>query len=839
MGHTGPSPANTEIVKGFFTDGVGRRATQPRPASGQAHLTCPPPPLGLVRPVPAPRAGRNLAPAAAVSAAILAGSSGLPARPPRAPVPALLPGPPQLGGGQLQHSPRAGLAPSPRLIRPGEFSPLPSGLSRWPAQPLPAVAPALESLQTQRFGLLDRDVPQVPVEFEHRGHVVRRHFATSLDPDAAVFVPANPWREVEETLAACPEVWEAVMAEVDPVETAQIPETARPQDCSCHGRRAGSCPTFLASFINTVVRVRAHGVPNVDGARIVLADSHIDPAPWSDLLQGYFDRETLVSGLLFGWDFSTLPDPQPRDAPRNHPSAMDFPEAVDEYVDTECSFSALAGPLPNNLPFKTFRNPLGTVPKAGGKRRIIVDCTQAGRGINEWIPADQHRGKPAKVKLPTSEDICNAIARTRLRFPGQKIFLYKCDFSRYYRQFCACPSHAPFFCFEWRGSLYIDRAWSFGNRGACLASQKYSEAVCWAFRTRVPPSPDTRNSGLACHCAAPCHCGDNIAAAYIDDGIGVAPEQNATWLFNAFVGLVTSLTLSLSSTPGHIMPPSSCCVALGIKYDTINNVVSLPEDKLVALTLLLQEWSGRLSASAKDLATLSGKLLWAAAVVPPGRTFLGRILATKRFADSAGPALARRPIPLDEEIKKDLRWWAVMLRRWNGRSFLQPVLSGDVALDASSGAWFGGGPGVGAYSFISNEFFCTGVPLAMSSWPISDLELLGHVLCCRVWGHKWAGASVSILTDNESCRHLLEKGRSRNPRRLAMARILVQCQFHQNFRVRSDRISTSQNILADRLSRMAQPNAWAEFLEEVSKSSGATPVRISVPDSAFDISGDW
>ena len=146
---------------------------------------------------------------------------------------------------------------------------------------------------------------------------------------------------------------------------------------------------------------------------------------------------------------------------------------------------------------------------------------------------------------------------------------------------------------------------------------------------------------------------------------------------------------------------------------------------------------------------------------------------------------------------------------------------------------------MGAYSFISNEFFCTGVPLAMSSWPISDLELLGHVLCCRVWGHKWAGASVSILTDNESCRHLLEKGRSRNPRRLAMARILVQCQFHQNFRVRSDRISTSQNILADRLSRMAQPNAWAEFLEEVSKSSGATPVRISVPDSAFDISGDW
>ena len=72
-----------------------------------------------------------------------------------------------------------------------------------------------------------------------------------------------------------------------------------------------------------------------------------------------------------------------------------------------------------------------------------------------------------------------------------------------------------------------------------------------------------------------------------------------------------------------------------------------------------------------------------------------------------------------------------------------------------------------------------------------------------------------------------------------MARILVQQQFLQNFRIRSDRISTSQNVLADRLSRLAQPTAWDEFLEEVGKCSGVVPVRVAVPDAAFDISGDW
>ena len=237
-----------------------------------------------------------------------------------------------------------------------------------------------------------------------------------------------------------------------------------------------------------------------DGARIPLVDTHISPQPWADLLVGYFDRQPLLDGLVFGWDFSVKSEPFPRDAPRNHPSATDFPEAVDEYIDTESAWGALAGPLPVNLPFRTFRNPIGTVPKAGGKRRLIVDCSQSGRGVNEYNPANEHRGRPAKIKLPTSEDICRAIARTRLRFPGQRVLLYKCDFSRYYRQFRSCPSLAPYLCIEWNGSLYSDCAWSFGNRGACLSSQRHSEAVCWAYRTRVPPSPGRQNSGLSCTC---------------------------------------------------------------------------------------------------------------------------------------------------------------------------------------------------------------------------------------------------------------------------------------------------------------------------------------------------
>ena len=71
---------------------------------------------------------------------------------------------------------------------------------------------------------------------------------------------------------------------------------------------------------------------------------------------------------------------------------------------------------------------------------------------------------------------------------------------------------------------------------------------------------------------------------YVDDSIGVAPKIHATYVFNTFIKLVDRLGLQLSATPGHITPPASAVVALGLCYDTVSNIVSLPADKLAAIT---------------------------------------------------------------------------------------------------------------------------------------------------------------------------------------------------------------------------------------------------------------
>ena len=86
----------------------------------------------------------------------------------------------------------------------------------------------------------------------------------------------------------------------------------------------------------------------------------------------------------------------------------------------------------------------------------------------------------------------------------KKILIFKINLSRYYRFFVVCPGQTVFLCVRWKDRVYLDRVFSFGNRGACLASQRASHAIAWAFRTQAPAAPGQTNHGINCRCSGPC-----------------------------------------------------------------------------------------------------------------------------------------------------------------------------------------------------------------------------------------------------------------------------------------------------------------------------------------------
>ena len=519
-----------------------------------------------------------------------------------------------------------------------------------------------------------------------------------------------------------------------------VDDSGMPPPCACCSLPLGSCPEYMAEHIATISAVHNSGLPNQDLVRIPLHSVKTDPDTWDRLLTGYFDREAIVAALRYGWDLGLDSSPEPRDAAHNHPSARDQEPSVEKYIQTELAHGCLLGPInPATLPFMVRRAPLATVPKKDSLLyRVITDCTDAGYGINMWIAKHMYRGENWKLSLPTLDDIVDHIQATIDTYPGEDVLGAKLDLSRYFRNIFVDPGQTHLLGIGWKGKTYLDMAFSFGNRRAMVAAQRMSEAIAWVYRTRLPVAPGKENPRRSCTCPDICKCGGNRIKPYVDDFLEMFPRSLAIYLWNLLLDLVQELGLPLSSTPGHVVPPSQQFLGLGWAFDLATNTVAVPEDKLVELQEILGSWEHRCNASLKDLQRLLGKLHFVSQVVRPGRLHVSRMLDTLRRAEHTG-----KPTSLDVEFKLDIAWWTENLRHWSGTSTLRFAdHQNKVATDASTDGALYGGPGLGGYNFITNEWFKCGVPPEMQDWTICDLELAAITICVLLWGHQWAGQKI-------------------------------------------------------------------------------------------------
>ena len=567
---------------------------------------------------------------------------------------------------------------------------------------------------------------------------------------------------------------------------------------------------------------------NMDSLRIPLPRLSFPIPAWRFALQGYFDASEILSFLEYGWDFSFLAPPNPKDASRNLASALSAPDDVDVYVATELAHGALIGPFTKDeIPFPVFRSPVGTVPKVP-VRRTITDCSQLGLGVNAYISAHLHRGKLWQLSLPTTKTIVALIKKCRLRYPGEKLNMFKIDFSRWYRWFGIDVGQAPFFAIGWRDLIYLDAAMSFGNRAAALAAQRVMWSVIWLFRTRIEPAPGVQNSGFACSCPSHCECGDNAPAGYIDDSIVISPQSLASYQFGAFIQLCKNLGLRISSSPGHVSPPASKCVALGILYNLEDNTVSLPPEKVTALLDIIDDWLARTRSTDKQFASLAGKLLNAANVVRSGRLLTSRVLANKRLAASV-----TAPVLIDEACRADLKWWREALHSRNGISFLEHDQDILLAMDASGSGWSEDLPGLAGFNFTTSEYWHGPPPPDLVHLDICDLESLCHVVSCNVWGSSWKQKQVLGQTDNMVSYYLFTNGRSRDDFRLQLARSVASAQVSHEFIWTSQWLSTHDNVIPDALSRWGSQHYRDVFFRECARLK-ITPKKIELHPSFFN-----
>lgn len=260
-----------------------------------------------------------------------------------------------------------------------------------------------------------------------------------------------------------------------------------------------------------------------------------------------------------------------------------------------------------------------------------------GGSVNDSIPTDEYSLK--YMSVDTAMDAVMTL--------GHGALMAKVDIKSAFRICPVRPEDWLYLGMHWKGHYYFDKVLPFGLRSAPYIFNCLADAVSWILQN---------NYGIE-HMY---HCPDDFLT------VGATDTQEC----HSNLLLIRELFghLKIPIADDKLEGPATLIVFLGILLDTIRLEARLPPDKLAQMKTELVKWLSRESCTKHELQSLIGLLSFAAKVVPPGRTFLHRMIHTSMLA-----LCSEDSIPLNEQFTKDLAWWHNFINQWNGRSFFMDI----------------------------------------------------------------------------------------------------------------------------------------------------------------------
>ncbi|XP_063059122.1 uncharacterized protein LOC134452589 [Engraulis encrasicolus] len=457
---------------------------------------------------------------------------------------------------------------------------------------------------------------------------------------------------------------------------------------------------------------------------------------------------------------------------RNLRSALSEPDVVTDLLSKELNKGYIVGPF-SAPPFNPFRvNSLGVATrKYSGKKRLIFDMSSphsdSWASVNETIPLE-----PFSLHYATVDHAIRLI-----KIAGRGAHLAKADITDAFKTMPIHPADWPLFCVKWQSSFYFAVRLTFGCRSSPHIFNNLSEALCWILLNvcKLPfvlhllddflliDFPSIPNSTAL----------DTLRSVFRDVGVPLSPEKT--------LGPCTSLEF------------------LGIVLDSVAMRASLPEEKLSRIRDICASLSANEIMTKRDLLSLLGHLNFAMRIIPHGRSFIARILD---LAHSV-PNLAD-PITLDQGCRSDLSFWLKLINDWNGISFFyndfaESSPSLELYTDAAPSVGFGG--------FHKGEWFADKWPeeflVFTSGYESSALfEMYPIVVACVLWGSGWRRKRITFFCDNAAVVAIINKGRSKCPKLMALVRRLTWQSVIGNFVFSAAHVPGHSNVMADSLSRL-------------------------------------
>jgi hypothetical protein len=343
------------------------------------------------------------------------------------------------------------------------------------------------------------------------------------------------------------------------------------------------------------------------------------------------------------------------------------------------------------------------------------------------------------------------------------------DLSNAYRFVPVHPDDQPLLGIFWQGCTYLDGALPFGLQSVAKIFNAVADFLAWILYYE----------------------GVLILIHYLDDFLFFGPQGS---------GIASTTRRVVESVFGRLRVPiathksegpTTRLTFLGICIDTMLFQLSLPEDKVTRLRVLLRQWRSRKCCTKKELQSLVGHLSYAESVIRPGRFFLRNLFSL--LSKLSNPNHWAR---LNLETRADLAWWQVLLDKWNGISFFPPAAPTVHVYSDASGSF-----GCGAINPETDAWFQLPWTPAWSDTGIAVKELIPIVLAALLWGRQWSGKHVCFHCDNEAVVTIIGKRHAKHPSLSQLLRCLFFYASIFHFRFSASHIPGMNNTVADAISR--------------------------------------
>ena len=384
--------------------------------------------------------------------------------------------------------------------------------------------------------------------------------------------------------------------------------------------------------------------------------------------------------------------------------------------------------------------------------------------------------------------------------------LYKRDLKRAYRQIPIDPGDINLLGVSWRNCVFIDRVAPFGLRSAAMMCQRTTSAVKYIFK----------------------EWGFEIVN-YLDDFAGAETVAQANIAFLTLASLFKYLGLEESQEKA--CTPCTSMIFIGILFDTTSMTLQVTKERLIEMMNLLPQWLDKRKVKCKDLQSLIGKLQFVSKCVRSSRIFISRMLVLLR-----GVTNNNSIVYLNDEFRKDIRWWIEFLPLYNGVSLIpetnwstpDEIFSSDASL-------------VGCGGFFMGNYYHSKFPKIVKdlSLHINALEMLSIVVAFKVWGHLLTKKNITVFCDNLSCVMVINSGRTRDPFLLKCLRELCFISSIHEFTIRARHLTSNENRIADILSRWDILNNPKNLFEQATKDLHFQLKEYVITDELFKLSCKW